>query len=101
MGDYDAVQLAIPIGQYYEYQLEQFYDGLGYTFGLQGCSNDSSPPPVLPAGLTFNNRTSELYGTVSNPTASNSGIFCLTTYIGEGDVLIPMNYCYYNIYYTS
>jgi hypothetical protein len=26
MGDYDAVQLAIPIGQYYEYQFETLYD---------------------------------------------------------------------------
>ena len=97
MGDYYVTQLEIPIEQYYHHQFETLYEGFGYTFGLQGCSNDVSPLPVLPVGLKFNKQTCTLSGTVSNPTSSNSGMFCL--YVYYDDTII---YCYYyNIsYYT-
>jgi hypothetical protein len=101
------MSLAIPIGQPFHKVLTSYYRGYEYSFNLvgYGISDDGYSVPSLPEGLTFDERTSALYGTVNsnNVTSSNSGEFCL--YINElqmpSDLYLTIDCAYCNIsYYT-
>jgi hypothetical protein len=82
------LSLSIPFGIYFYSILEPTYNGelwdgeypYYYTIEGYGTSDDGSSVPSLPEGLTFNEQTSELFGTVNSNdfTPSNSGEFLVT-----------------------
>jgi hypothetical protein len=67
----NSISLAIPIGQSFSTALQsnyQDYIDQGCTFSMPGYGiNQYGYFPSLPPGLTFDEQTSELYGTISYP----------------------------------
>lgn len=117
MSSYSSpISLCIPIGQSFHEVLQPFYSGylppyysdiIEYRFTLvgYGTSDDGYSVPSLPEGLTFDERSSALYGTVNSNdvTSSNCGLFIL--YINElmspPPLYLSVGYIYYDIsYYT-
>jgi hypothetical protein len=100
------LKLAIPIGQYFSTVLQpnyQDYIPIGGTFSMPGYGiNQYGYLPSLPAGLTFDEQTSELYGTIPGtippilPPEQNFGDFMVITSIGSYNI---MTFTIVNIYY--
>jgi hypothetical protein len=98
-----SLTLSIPIGQYFSTVLQsnsQDYIEQGCTFSMPAYGyNQYGYLPYLVEGLTFDEQTSELYGTVSYmPPEENFGYFMVITSIGSENI---MTYTIVNIsYYT-
>jgi hypothetical protein len=101
-----SLTLSIPIGQSFSTVLlsnYQEYIDLGCTFSMQGYGiNQYGYLPSLPAGLTFDEQTSELYGTIPEnfpylPPEQNFGDFMVYAFSNYRYNI--MTYTIVNIYY--
>lgn len=102
-----TIQLCIPIGQPFDEVLQPYYGGIEYRFILvgYGTSDDGYSVPSLPQGLTFDERSSALYGTVNSNDVTSSNVGSFILYINElmspPPLYLSVGYIYYDIsYYT-
>ena len=94
----NSISLTIPIGQYFSTVIQpnyQDYTAIGCTFSMVGYGINL---PSLPLGLTFDEQTSQLSGTLSYTPEPNPADFMVYASIGSYNI---MTFTIVNIYYDS